>query len=249
MGPPELPLAPNLRGEARFATTRWSLVIAAGGTDSQEVRPAMGHLIERYWYPLYAFVRRKGRDAEEAFDMTQEFLLRLLDRNFLASADPSKGRFRTFLLTALERFLIDEWRRETRERRGGGRTILSLSPVDAEDRYRLEPADTATPESIYERRWALALLEQALRRLREECTAAGRQELFRAVEPLLSGEDSGRPYAAIATGLEMTEGALKTAIHRLRRRFAVILRAEIAETVARPEDVDEEVQHLFRSLK
>jgi len=242
-------LAPFPEGGGRFATTRWSLVLAAGGTDSVEVRPALGQLIERYWYPLYVFVRRKGHGSEEAFDLTQEFLSRLLDTNFLISADREKGKFRTFLLTALERFLVDEWRRGTRQRRGGGRAMLSLSVVDAEERYVHEPADTRTPELIYERRWALTLLEQTLARLRQECTSTGKEELFKAVEPVLAADDAARPYSEIAAGLSMSEGALKTAIHRLRRRFAAILRAEIAETVSDPRDVDEEIQHLFSSLQ
>src|SRR5262245_65384679 len=178
MAPPDPSFPPRLENGAGFATTHWSLVLAAGGTDSREVAPALRQLLERYWYPLYAFVRRKGHDSEEACDLTQEFLSRLLEKNLLRSADPGKGRFRTFLLTALSRFLVDEWRREGRQIRGGGRSILSLDLVGAEARYRLEPADTLTPERIYERRWAMTLLERALKRLGEECAAAGRGEFF-----------------------------------------------------------------------
>jgi RNA polymerase sigma-70 factor (ECF subfamily) len=249
MSQPEHALPPRAGQGSRFATTHWSLVLAAGGTGSQEVRPAMTRLLETYWYPLYAFVRRKGRDADEAFDLTQEFLARLLERNVLHAADPEKGRFRTFLLSALERFLVDEWRREGRKKRGGGRTVLSLSFADAEERYRLEPADTLTPERIYERRWAITLLELGLRRLEEECSVAGREELFAAVKPVIAGEDPLRAYAAIASELGMTEGALKTQVHRLRGRFRAILRAEIGQTVAGPADVAEEIQHLFQSLR
>src|SRR5262245_21321197 len=176
-------------GPGRFVTTRWSLVLAAGGGEPERSRSAMTRLLETYWYPLYAFARRKGHGSEEASDLTQEFLLGLLDGRFLGDADPRKGRFRTFLLTAFERFLVDEYRRERRDKRGGGRPILSLSSIDAEERYRFEPADTLTPQQIYERRWALTLLETTLRRLEEEMAAAGREELFAAVKPILTGED------------------------------------------------------------
>jgi RNA polymerase sigma-70 factor (ECF subfamily) len=249
MGQSEHALPPRAGHDSRFATTHWSLVLAAGGTGSEEVRTAMARLLETYWYPLYAFVRRKGHGPDEACDLTQEFLAKLLERNLLTTADPARGKFRTFLLTALDRFLVDEWRREGRKKRGGGRPLLSLSFLDAEDRYRLEPADTLTPERIYERRWAITLLELGLRRLEEEHAAAGRETVFAAVKPVLVGDDPLRPYTAIAAELKMTEGALKALIHRLRRRFRAILRAEIAQTVADPRDVAEEIQHLFRSLK
>jgi RNA polymerase sigma-70 factor (ECF subfamily) len=255
---PEDPLAVDSGKDPGFHTTHWSLVLAAGATDSQVVRPAMDRLLARYWYPLYAFVRRKGHGPDDACDLTQEFLTRLLERNYLGSADPARGRFRTFLLTALDRFLVDEWRRESRQKRGGGRPVLSLSGSsasgrslsvrDAEARYRLEPADDLTPERIYERRWAMTILEQAMRRLEVECAALGRDALFAAVRPILAGEDPDDPYAGIAARLHMKEGALKTAVHRLRARFRTILRAEIAETVSDPRDVDEEIQHLLQSL-
>jgi RNA polymerase sigma-70 factor (ECF subfamily) len=209
----------------------------------------MCRLLETYWYPLYAFVRRSGRDPNDASDLTQDFLTRLVERNSLSLADPTRGKFRTFLLTSLERFLVDDRRRETREKRGGGRTILSLTMLDAEDRYQLEPLDTLTPEHIYERRWAMTVLDRALVRLEQECRAAGREALMTAVKPLLAGESAEKSYAEIARGLVMKEGALKTAIHRLRRRYAALVRAEIAETVSEPNDVEAEVQHLFRSLE
>ncbi|MBI4607101.1 MAG: sigma-70 family RNA polymerase sigma factor [Planctomycetes bacterium] len=248
MGLPELPLPPPGEQASRFAATDWSLVLAAGGTNADSVRPAMARLLETYWYPLYAFVRRKGRNPDDASDLTQEFLARLVERNYLSLADPAKGKFRTFLLTALERFLVDEHRRATREKRGGGRAVLSLSMLGAEDRYRLEPADTLTAEHLFERRWTITLLEEALKRLEQESVAAGRGPLFAALKPVLAGEQADASYSEIARGLAMKEGALKTAVHRLRRRFAAILRSKIAETVAGPEEVEEEVQHLFQSL-
>jgi len=240
----------KLRGEpGRFVTTRWSLVLAAGGKESDSSRLAMGRLVETYWYPLYAFARRKGRGPEEACDLTQEFLLGLLDRRFLGDADPEKGRFRTFLLTAFERFLVAEWQRGSREKRGEGCLTLSLSSLAAEERYRLEPVDTLTPEQIYERRWAMTLLEVTMARLAEESAAAGRENLFAAVKPILAGEEAGSVYAELGARLGMKEGALKTAVHRLRKRFGALLRAEIAETISDPADVEDELRHLFHLLR
>ncbi|HZN57690.1 MAG TPA: RNA polymerase sigma factor [Planctomycetota bacterium] len=249
MAYPEPPAPQRLQPLSRFAATDWSLVLAAGKTNVESARPAMGRLLETYWYPLYAFVRRKGRGPEDACDLTQEFLARLLERNFLSSADPSKGKFRTFLLTALERFLVDELRREHREKRGGNRRILSLSMEDAEGRYQLEPQDTLTPQRIYERRWAITLLERSLGRLEAECGVAGRSDIFKALKPVLAGGQTTVSYEEIAGQLGMKEGAVKTAVHRLRRRFAALLRTEIAETVTDPSEVEEEVQELFRSLQ
>ncbi len=249
MGVSEDPFPQSREQTSRFAATDWSLVLAAGGTDTEEARPAMSRLLETYWYPLYAFVRRAGRDPNDASDLTQEFLTRLLEGNSLSLADPTKGKFRTFLLTSLERFLVDQHRRENREKRGGGRTKFSLSMLDAEERYQLEPLDTLTPERIYERRWAMTLLDRALNRLEQESTTAGRGPLFAALKPLLAGEPVQGSYAEIAREIAMTEGSLKTAAHRLRRRYAALVRAEIAETLSDPNDIEEEVQHLFRSLE
>lgn len=209
----------------------------------------MTRLLETYWYPLYAFARRKGRDPDDACDLTQEFFLGLLDRKFLGDADPGKGRFRTFLLTAFERFLVNAWRHGHRAKRGGGLLILSLSSFDAEERYRLEPADRMTPEQIYERRWAMTLLEVAMKRLEEESATAGRADLFAALKPLLGGQDAAGTYAELGARLGMKEGALRTTVHRLRQRFGALLRAEIAETTSDPQDVDDEIRHLFQLLR
>lgn len=249
MGESERPDEGSFEQNGRFAATDWSLVLAAGGTNAESVRPALSRLLEAYWYPLYAFVRRKGRSPDDACDLTQEFLARLMERNFLSLADPARGRFRSFLLTAMERFLVDEHRRESREKRGGGRAALSLSVLDAEERYGLEPVDSLTPERLYDRRWAITLLEQALQRLEKESVAAGRGPLFAALRSALAGGEADAPYGQIAARLGMKEGAVKTAMHRLRRRFAAVLRAEIAETVGDGCEVEEEVRHLFRSLQ
>jgi len=249
MSPRERSAPPPAAGERRFATTHWSVVLAAGGTDTREAAPALERLCALYWYPLYVFVRRKGWAPDDAADLTQEFLARLLEKNYLSSADPARGRFRTFLLTAFERFLINEKKRERRQKRGGGRAALSLDRADAAERYRLEPADEITPERLYERRWALTLLGKAMDRLGEECAATGRAAVFSAARSLLTGGEGQAPYAEIAGRLSMTEGAVKTAVHRLRRRYGEVLRAEIAETVERPEEIEDEIQSLFRALE
>ena len=233
---------------ASFEATRWSIVIAAGGraADSQRAHRALEHLCTSYWYPLYAFVRRQGHSPHDAQDLTQEFFARLLTRNFLGDADPAKGRFRSFLLGALKHFLSDEWDRARAQKRGGGQQPISLDAESAETRYQLEPADESSAEKIYERRWALALLDEVLKRLRDEFTRDGKEHVFEEIKSALTGGKV--PYAEIATRLGVKEGAVRTAIHRLRTRYRDLVRAEIAETVASPADVDAEMQHLFAAL-
>lgn len=232
----------------RFATTQWSVVLAAGGTDATAAAPALERLCRAYWYPLWAFCRRKGHTPDDASDLTQAFFLRLLERNFLGLANPERGRFRTFLLTALERFLISEWVRGQREKRGGGRRFFSLDAEKAEARYQLERADHLTPERLFERRWVFTLLERAVDLLREECSRSGRESLFEAAKSSLTAGGGDLDHEEIAARLGMSRGAVKTAMHRLRRRYGEILRAEIAETVGDPADVDDEVRHLFAVL-
>jgi len=231
---------------ARFEATRWSIVVAAGAADSQRAHRALEHLCTAYWYPLYAFVRRQGHSPHDAQDLTQEFFARLLARNFVGDADPAKGRFRSFLLGALKHFLSDEWDRARAQKRGGGQQPISLDAESAETRYRLEPADESSAEKIYERRWALALLDQVLKRLRDEFTRDGKEHVFNELKSALTGGKV--PYAEIAARLDVKEGAVRTAIHRLRTRYRDIIRAEIAETVASPAEVDAEMQHLFAAL-
>ena len=232
----------------RFEATRWSIVIAAGGgaADSQRAHRALEHLCTAYWYPLYAFVRRQGHSPHDAQDLTQEFFARLLARNFLGDADPAKGRFRSFLLGALKHFLSDEWDRARAQKRGGGMHLISLDAESAETRYQLEPTDESSAEKIYEHRWALALLDEVLKRLRDEFTRDGKEHVFEEIKSALTGGKV--PYAEIATRLEVKEGAVRTAIHRMRTRYRDLVRAEIAETVASPSDVDAEMQHLFAAL-
>lgn len=233
---------------AHFVTTQWNLVISAGRTSASERHDALEQLCRAYWYPIYVFVRRRGHDPNEAQDLTQEFFARLIEKNYLHSADPTKGRFRSFLLTAVERFLTNEWIKARRQKRGGGRPLLSLDSEAAESQYLLEPADPATPERLFDRKWALTLLRQAMDQLRAESKAAGREALFHEVRSVLAGESAAAPYAEIAGRLEMTEGAVKAAAHRWRRRYAELVREAVAQTVAAPGDVEEELRQLFLAL-
>ncbi len=232
-----------------FATTHWSAVLAAGGASSPGSQEALEKLCRAYWYPLYAYVRRKGYDAHDAEDLTQEFFARLLARNFLRVADRSKGKFRSFLLGSLEHFLAREWTKSHAQKRGGGRAILSLDETDAEDRYRLEPAHELTAEKIYNRRWATTLLDHAMSRLREECAANRKGDLLGKLETFLSGERGETSYADIAAALATSEGAIKVAIHRLRQRYGELVRVEVAQTVSTSEEADEELQFLFSVLR
>jgi RNA polymerase sigma factor (sigma-70 family) len=227
----------------RFATTRWSLVAAAKGPAA---RQALAELCGLYWYPVYAFVRRRGHPADDAGDLTQEFFARLIEKGGIAGADPAKGRFRSYLLGACRHFLANEHDRAAAQKRGGGRAVGSLDLADAERRYAAEPADGRTPEQVFERRWALTLLDGVLAGLRAEYGTAGQGVLFDRLKSSLAG-DAG-PYAELAADLGLTEGAVKVAAHRLRRRYRDRLRTAIAETVATPEEVDAEIRDLFAAL-
>jgi RNA polymerase sigma factor (sigma-70 family) len=229
----------------RFATTHWSIVVSAGGNRSPEASRSLAVLCENYWFPLYAFVRRAGHSAEDAQDLTQEFFVRLLDKQYLAAADSKKGRFRTFLITAIKRFLANEYDRVRAKKRGGGQKTVSLEGL--EDRYRQEPADTLTPDRIFEQQWALALLDRVLGRLQAEMAADDKATLFEALKGHLTGGQVVG-YATTAAGLGMTEGAVRVAAHRLRRRYRELLREEIAETVASPDEIEEEIRYLFTCL-
>ena len=236
-------------GREVFATTHWSVVVEAGKSDHPKASEAMAQLCHTYWYPLYAYVRRKGYPAPDAQDLTQEFFARLLARNYVTGADRRKGKFRSYLLGAFEHFLAKEWRRAHAERRGGGRAAFSLDETDAENRYLLEPAHELTPAKIFDRRWATTLLEEAMTRLGEECRAEQKPELFEEVKPLLSGDSADVSYAEMARSLNMSEGAFKVAVHRLRQRYGELVRVEIAQTVLSPEDVDQELHYLLATLR
>ena len=232
-----------------FATTHWSVVLAAGQDASPKSNQALEILCRAYWYPLYAYVRRRGYDAPDAQDLTQEFFARLLARNYLSVADRNRGKFRSFLLGSLEHFLAREWKKAHAQKRGGGQPLFSLDEMDAENRYLQEPAHELTAEKIFERRWATAILDQAMARLREECLASQKSDLFEKTQNHLSGEKGETSYTEAAASLNMTEGALKVAVHRLRQRYGELVRAEIAETVVSPKEIDEELQYLFAILR
>ncbi len=221
------------------------MVVAAGRNDTARAGAALEQLCRVYWYPLYAYVRRRGHSAEDAQDLTQEFFARLLQHNWVARADRQRGRFRSFLLSAMNHFLSDEWDKARAQKRGGGIAPVPLQIDSAESRYGHEPADSVTPEQTYERRWALALLEEVLRQLREAYEKEGRLDLFTALHPCLVGERTALPYKELAAKLGVSEGAVKSAVHRLRQRYRQVLRSEIAQTVAKPDQVDEELRHLF----
>ena len=232
----------------QFTTTRWSLVLAAAGTKDNQGREALAKLCHVYWYPLYAFVRRQGHGPHDAQDLTQAFFTRLLEKDYLADVDRSKGKFRSFLLAALKHFLSNEWARAKTLKRGGGRKRFSLDTMTAEKRYRLEPETDTTPERLFEQRWALTLLDLVLDRLGQEYEASGKRELFDQLKGCLMGRRDAQPYAELAARLSMTEGAVRTAVHRLRQRYRGVLRDEIAQTVADPAEIDDEIRLLFAAL-
>jgi RNA polymerase sigma-70 factor (ECF subfamily) len=232
-----------------FATTHWSLVLTAGKGASADARKALAALCQMYWYPLYAYVRRQGHQPDDAQDLTQAFFARLLEKHYLQSADPQRGRFRSFLLTAFKRFLSRERDRDRAKKRGGGMKLLSLDFEAGERQYNLEPAHEATAEKIYEQRWALTLLDLVFARLRDEFDRADKQREFNCLKVYLTGETGAPSYQEAAAELAMTEGAIKVAVHRLRRRYRDLVREEIAQTVAGPEDVEEELRHLFAAIR
>jgi len=228
-----------------FATTRWSVVLAAGEGDSPQSAAALEQLCRLYWYPLYVYVRRRGHSPEDAQDLTQEFFALFLRKEYFRLADRARGRFRTFLLHALEHFLINEWKRAQCARRGGGLTCLSLDVEGAEHRYAKESAVTLTPERAYEKQWAATLLEQVLSALKQEHAEAGNDRVFAELADLLWGKEGSVSFAEIGARLGLTEGAARGAMHRLRLRYRERLRREVAQTVADPGEVEEELRYLI----
>src|SRR5882762_9200845 len=223
---------------AQFTTTHWSVVLAATREPSPEATEALAELCQTYWYPLYAYVRRKGYEVADAQDLTQGFFARVLEKNYMGAVDRRKGKFRSFLLASLEHFLAKEWTRAHRLKRGGGCAIIPLDSSDTEHRYHLEPADDWTAERIYERRWALTVLEQAMFALEREYSTAGKQRLFEELRPFISGEDEDVSYGDLASRLQMGEGAVRMAVHRLRQRYGEAVRNEIARLVRDPEEIE-----------
>ena len=233
---------------AAFATTHWSVVLTAGRDDPAGAAAALEQLCRKYWFPIYAFVRRRGSSQQEAEDLTQGFFAHLLEMETLKKADRGKGKFRTFLLAALTKFLSNEWDKRRTLKRGGRNQILSLDEMAAEELYRLEPVEPASPEKLFDRRWAATLVEGVLTRLREEYRARGKLELLAQLEPGLTQEAAPGGYAQWSGTLGLSEGAVRVALHRLRRRFGELLREEIAQTVTGPAEVDEEIRQLFQAI-
>jgi RNA polymerase sigma-70 factor (ECF subfamily) len=232
----------------RFPTTHWSCVAEAGGRDEARAREALTRLCDGYWYPLYAFVRRRGHDADEAMDIVQGYFARLLEKGVLAAADPGRGRFRSFLMADCSHYMSHHRAHRAAQKRGGGRRAVSIDARDAEGRFLAEPADDETPERLFARAWAMTLLERVVNLLREEYEAAGRASAFDRLKPMLVDGGGDVPYAQIAAELGTTEAAIQAAVYRLRRRYAGLLREQIAATVADPGDVEEEIRDLFAAL-
>ena len=231
-----------------FATTRWTIIRdAAHGGDTLAVE-ALGSLVRSYWQPLYRYARRTGKSPEDAEDLVQGFLAHVIEARALGRTDPSKGRFRAFLLASFQNWMINDWKRETRGKRGGGTAPLSLDWQSAETGLQLEPADDQSPDKLYDREWALALLAQVLADLEATCRAEGGAAQFEVLKSCLTADSARIPYADIARQLNTTEGAARVAVHRLRKRYRHLLTREIARTLATPDAVEEEMRSLFAAL-
>jgi RNA polymerase sigma factor (sigma-70 family) len=232
----------------RFITTRWTLVATAASGSDTRARDALAALCQAYWPPLYTYLRRHGHDREDAEDLVQGFFARLLERGDVRSADADRGRFRSFLLTSLKRYVINEHERATTAKRGGTHFPLSLDFDEAERGHSMEPRTDDTPERVFDRRWATISLDRAVQRLRDECHETGKGELADALLPYLTDVGDLPTYSDVGGALGLSEGAVKVAVHRLRRRFGALLRHEIADTVIAPEDVEDEVRELIRAV-
>jgi DNA-directed RNA polymerase specialized sigma24 family protein len=241
--------AEQFEGNRRFATTHWSIVRAVNHEDSSAASSALQELCQIYWYPLYTYIRRQGHDANGAADLTQAFFADLLQREDLKKVDPDLGKFRSFLLTALKHFLINQWDKAKAQKRGGGKSPLSLDFGAADDRYQLEPSHAQTPDLIYQKQWAKTLLERVQQELKSEFAKRGKAHQFDKLQNFLAGKNKEETLAIAAAQLEMSEVAAKVALHRMRQRFGELLRAEIEQTVSTPEEVDIEIQQLFDVLR
>lgn len=241
-------ISPTRSGDGKFATTHWSVVLAAGDTSASQHEQALSSLCQTYWFPIYVFLRQHGHDAHQAEDRTQSFLAYLLEKHALRRADPACGRFRSFLLGTLKYFLSDERDRAMAQKRGGDHKVLSLDFAAAETRYAIEPVDDLSPERLFDRYWALTILNRTIGRLKAESDNAGKQNQFSALKIYIASEGGSVPYRDVATKLNMTEGAVKVAVHRLRRRYRELLRDEIAHTVDTEDQIDDEIQDLFAAV-
>ncbi len=244
---PRLQLDDHVPG--RFPSTHWSRVITAASRDASEAQEALSHLCQAYWYPIYAYVRHRGHTPEQAQDLTQDFFAHILEHDLIAMADPTRGRFRAFLRTVCARQLSDHRDRQNAAKRGGGRSPLPIDSCDAERRYAREPAHELTPERIFDRTWALTLLSRVVERLRREYDDAGRSDRFERLLVILTRDPASDSYSEIARRLDMTEGNLRVALHRLRRRYGLLLREEIAATVGDQAQIDDEIRALFSALE
>jgi len=242
------PPKPSLTRNAAFCTTRWSVVLSAQGKSSGDAFESLGALCRQYWPPLYAYVRHRGHPAHDAQDLTQAFFARLLEKNWLTAVDQEKGRFRSFLLTALKHFLANEWDRSQARKRGGGVDVISLDAGLAESAYAADRTAALPAESLYEKRWAMTVLESVMRRLREEHDAVGRLEEYELLKKWLTAERGGIPYDELAAALGMGPASARSAVHRLRKRFREVFRHEVAATVADDADVDDEIRAVVAAL-
>jgi len=232
-------------GQARFATTHWSMVLKAG----QGAEEALLKLCKVYWTPLYAYTRRSGHAPHEAQDLTQGFFAHVIENRAFANVAPAKGRFRSFLLVALKHYLNNEWHKQNAQKRGGKQVIISWDELQPSDRDMVEPAENLSPEKVFDREWALTLLNRVMKQLEKECAAARKGELFSLLKDYLTGDEGPKTYRDIATKLGMTEGAVKVSVHRMRRRFGELVREQIERTVADPKEVDSEIRELFAALE
>jgi len=232
-----------------FSTTHWTVVMLAAEQESAEASKALERLCKNYWFPLYAYVRRRGYNPEDAQDLTQEFFCRVLEKRYLRLADPERGKFRTFLITSLSNFLANDWQKGQAAKRGSGQTVFSLDAEAPETRFMAEPSEGLSPDKVYDKRWAVALLERVLQRLRKEYLTAGKEGLFDSLKGRALGEYGSDDYTAIGQQLKMSEGALRIAALRLRERYRELLFSEVSHTVASSKEVDEEIRHLIAALR
>jgi DNA-directed RNA polymerase specialized sigma24 family protein len=238
---------PDAPDRHRFATTRWSLVLALRDRSAPDAAAALATLCETYWYPVYAFIRRTGKSTDDARDLTQAFFTRVIEKDYFSQARQERGRFRSFLLTSVRHFLSNQQDWDRAEKRGGRTPHLSLEFDSGERMYQIEPVEHTTPESLYERRWALAVLDNAMAQVRAKYEGSGRGDLFLHLQPFLTGDDPGS-YADLAAKVGSTEGALRVAVHRMRQQFGAALREAIAETVEDPGEVEAELRHLLATV-
>jgi len=228
-----------------FHTTHWTVVLTAREKDGTAAQEALASLCSTYWYPLYAFIRRQGSSPHEAEDLTQAFFYHFLERHALGHVQPAAGKFRSFLLACLKNFLANERERAHAQRRGGGQSLVPMAGPDAEKRYSLEPADQRTPEAVFERRWALAVLERTMTELRQEYATAGKCDLFEALQGFLPGGHGETSRADLAAKRGVSVGAIDVSVHRLRQRFGGLLRQQVAQTVSSDDEVEEEIRYLI----